>query len=480
MSGGVAGSTTRLRPLSGLHKKGQQMRQYLAWGVISLAMLTGCAKSPAPPTEAQETSNSPAPVVETEAVPAPVSTGQNAAVQAVQNDASNPVIGRKLLSAEEAAAGWLALFDGSSLFGWKSSHDDINWKVENGMISADSGSNGMLLSTVPFADFELVVEYQMAPEGNSGIFVRCQDVPTGPTDGCYEINIADKHGQGFLTGSIVARKTATKPIIGSGGWQTLRIIALGNRLQIFHDGEAILDFTDEAANAPRGGYIGLQKNSGQIQFRRVNLKPLNQQSLFNGKDLSGWRIVPGNKSEFTVQDQAIHVVNGQGFLETEQTWQNFIFQTQVKTGAVDLNSGFFFRAMPGTEKAPSNGYEVQVHNGIKDGNRNQPANAGTGAIFRRVEARRVVSNDLEWCTVTLVANGPHISVWVDGYQEVAWEDTRMPDENPRKGQRLEGGHLSLQGHDPTTDVWFRALSIAELPKLTTPAVPADSKGSESK
>ncbi|MCP4505153.1 MAG: DUF1080 domain-containing protein, partial [Fuerstiella sp.] len=54
------------------------------------------------------------------------------------------------------------------------------------------------------------------------------------------------------------------------------------------------------------------------------------------------------------------------------------------------------------------------------------------------------------------------ATFVNGYQVVNWEDDRKPDENPRRGRRLDAGHISLQGHDPTTDLDFRALRIHEL------------------
>jgi hypothetical protein len=45
-----------------------------------------------------------------------------------------------------------------------------------------------------------------------------------------------------------------------------------------------------------------------------------------------------------------------------------------------------------------------------------------------------------------------------------WTDSRKPDENPRKGLRLEAGSIIIQGHVPTTDLSFRKLRIAELPE----------------
>ena len=65
--------------------------------------------------------------------------------------------------------------------------------------------------------------------------------------------------------------------------------------------------------------------------------------------------------------------------------------------------------------------------------------------------------------MTLVATGSHMATWVNGRQVSDWTDTRPADANPRKGLRLEAGTLSLQGHDPTTDLLFRALKIAEVP-----------------
>ena len=53
------------------------------------------------------------------------------------------------------------------------------------------------------------------------------------------------------------------------------------------------------------------------------------------------------------------------------------------------------------------------------------------------------------------ADGPHIGVWVNGYQVSDWTDRRKPNKNPRRGLRLAPGTIQIQGHDPTTDISFR-------------------------
>ena len=112
-----------------------------------------------------------------------------------------------------------------------------------------------------------------------------------------------------------------------------------------------------------------------------------------------------------------------GSMRPKSSFKTSCFRLKSISHAKELNSGFFFRALAGTEEAPSHGYEYQIHNGF-DPDRSHPNNAGTGAIFRRVDARYVVANDQEWFTATLVAHGPRICCWVDGYQVVDWVDER--------------------------------------------------------
>ena len=88
----------------------------------------------------------------------------------------------------------------------------------------------------------------------------------------------------------------------------------------------------------------------------------------------------------------------------------------------------------------------------------------TSAQLLFVNARLVVSNDLEWFHQTVIADGPRIACWVNGYPVTAWTDERQPDPNPRNGLRLDAGTLQIQGHDPTTNLSFRNIRGVELAK----------------
>lgn len=370
--------------------------------------------------------------------------------------------GHNWLSREELEAGWVRLFDGQTLFGWKA-NSDLNWTVKEGIISADTGKPGLLCTTTRFANYELRCDYKLAPGGNSGIFLRTPMVPTDPAVDCYELNMCDTH-PAFGTASLVKRIKPETPVIGDGDWHSFHVRVDGPKVTVQFDGKQVLEYTDETEKPLTTGHIGLQMNGGKIEFRNVYLKPLGTNSMFDGQSLTGWREVPGSKSQFTVQDGTIHVKDGRGFLETELTAANFVLQFEAITHGNKLNSGVFFRAMPGTEKAPSNGYEFQIQSGFKDGDRTKPEDHGTGAIFRRTSARRVISSDHKWFTAMLVADGPHLTTWIDGVQVVDWTDDRPASENPREGLRLKAGHFSLQGHDPTTDLAFRNLKLAITPE----------------
>ncbi len=359
------------------------------------------------------------------------------------------------LSAEEVAEGWILLFDGKTLFGWEA-ESEVDWQVVDGTIRATQGELGLLRNTTEFADFVLDVDFRAPAETNSGVFVRSAAKPTDPAKDCYEINIAPA-SHPYPTGSIVERARG-RNLPASDDWQSLRIICQGDTITVAAGGQQVAKYQDPEPLSR--GYIGLQFNTGRVEFRNVRLKPLGLESIFNGRDLSGWRDTGGSKWRVTEEGE-LNVKDGPGQLETEQAFGDFVLQLECFSNGKHLNSGIFFRNIP---ESNMQGYESQIHNGYRDGDRTQPIDFGTGGIYRRVPARLVVADDFEWFTKTLIVHGPHMAVWVNGIQVTDWTDTRPPDENPRRGLRTEAGTLVIQGHDPTTDLNFRRFRAAEFPK----------------
>ena len=349
------------------------------------------------------------------------------------------------------------MFDGSTLFGWQAS-SDANWQVVDGAITVSEGTKGLLCTTTSFSNYVLSLEFRSAAGTNSGIFLQTPLSPKDPANDCYELNIADADNP-FPTGSLVKRhKTAGN--FDSTGWQRYEVTVLVDTITVVLDGQQILEYRDP--QPLRRGRIGLQLNEGQVAFRDIKLKPLKLDPLFNSKDLQGWKTYPDMASKFTVTDEGwLNVQDGRGQLETERMLGDFVLQLECMTHAKNLNSGIFFRCIPGDVMM---GYECQIHNGMKDQDPLKPEDCGTGGFFRRQDARRVVAKDLQWFHQTLIVDGPHMAAWVNGYQVSDWTDERPAHENPRKGLRLEAGTIMIQGHDPTTNISFRNLMATELPK----------------
>lgn len=382
--------------------------------------------------------------------------GVRAQGNSLQTADTDPLTG---LTDAEVAQGWLSLFDGETLFGWKA-ESEVDWHVDQGAIHATTGQQGLLRTTSQFDDFELHLEFQATAGTNSGIFFRTSPRPKSPVEGCYELNIVDDGQHEFTTGALVGRTRAqwALDLTDQPTWHQLALTVDGGRIFARIDGRDILEFVDEK---PLGrGFVGLQFNGGTVAFRNVRLRPLNLEPWFNGHDLQGWSAQQSLESKFEVNAQQELVLRGgRGQLESEQQLQDFVFSLDCFTHQPNTNSGVFFRCIPGEVM---NGYESQIHNGTVDGDVTKPADAGTGAIFRRVAARRVVARDQQWLRKTIIATGPHVSVWVNGYQVTDWSDTRPDHENPRNGRRLTGGTIALQGHDPGTHISFRNLRGKEL------------------
>jgi hypothetical protein len=369
----------------------------------------------------------------------------------------------QLLSRELIDKGWVQLFDGVTQFGWQKV-GDAEWQIADGVVSTDGKKAGWLMTTSEWGDFELHAEFKAPVSTNSGIFFRSALEPTDAAKDCYELNIAPQNNP-FPTGSLVARAKATG-IVGSDRplevwdekWHALDVTAKGGKISISIDGNLVLEYADPA---PIGhGHIGLQAKEGAVSFRNVGLRPLSLAPLLNGKDLAGWTEAGVEQSKFSVTEAGeLQLKNGPGQLATEKQFADFVLQLECKVNGDGLNSGIFFRTLP---EGRWMGYEAQINHRFNAGDRSKPADFGTGAIYRRQAARRVVANDREWFTMTVNAAGPHFAVWVDGYQVTDWTDTRPAKENPREGLRLGPGVIAIQGHDPTTDFLFRTIEVGEL------------------
>ncbi len=360
------------------------------------------------------------------------------------------------LPTDELSVGWIRLFDGQSLMGWRNSNN-ANWKVEDGILVANSGDAGLLCTSVRFSDFELMLEYKGTDNTNSGVFLRTPLNPTDPAKNCFELNIAPPDNP-FPTGSLVGRVKVSDQIDEpeSGEWHSLHAMVDREHVQAWVNGQLSADYLDTTGLT--AGFIGLQFREGTIRFRNVKVRPITY-AVLPSKDLKDFNAPAGSVKTELSDEGSLTLIGGKGHIELLQPHANCCLQFAVQTLAENVNSGLFFRCIPGEDM---NGYECQVHHGFKE-DRRRPVDGGMGAIFRRQNARAVLSDSAEKTFLTIVADGPSISTWVNGIQVVDFQDTREPNDNPRKGLRTEAGTIMLQAHDADCKVRFDSLSICPLP-----------------
>jgi hypothetical protein len=353
------------------------------------------------------------------------------------------------LTAEEINDGWISLFDGETLFGWNRM-GDVDWQVVDGAIVAERGSGGTLFTTSQFGAFELSL--RVASATNGGVLVRAGLEGHPSENGSAVLSfIPPRQGRGGRRGAAAAEPTPEPP-----AWREVRVRAEGDTLAATIDGQPAQGF----AAARQVGYIGIQYHhqGGRVAVRDVKLRPLAMKSLFNGRDLTGWKIIPGRRSEFAVIDGAINIKNGNGQIETEEVFKDFILQMDIFSNGDRLNSGVFWRGVPDQFWL---GYESQIRNEWRDGDRTRPVDYGTGGNYGNQPARRVIGNDREWFKKTLVVDGAHAGIWIDGYLVSDFTETRpiARSRNGKDGYVAEAGTIHLQGHDPTTDLSFKKIEI---------------------
>ena len=151
---------------------------FLFIAMLVLAPLVGCKKSStneSPTVQSAETA----------------STNSDTGTQSASGEFAHPsfessaeeLLGARL-SEDEAADGWIRLFDGHTLFGWEIT-GKANWRVEDGTIVVDDGEKCLLCTSMSWDNFELTFEFNADKETNSGVFVRTPLQPSDVATECY-------------------------------------------------------------------------------------------------------------------------------------------------------------------------------------------------------------------------------------------------------------------------------------------------------
>jgi hypothetical protein len=170
-----------------------------------------------------------------------------------------------------AQGGWTTLFDGKNVEAFNKV-GDANWTIADGVLQADKGMGGYLVTKQTYTDFEIRAEFWVDTPANSGIFIRCDNPQMPGAEACYEVNIFDtRPDPTYGTGGIVNVAKVAAPIKAGGKWNTYEIRAQGSHLTVTLNGMKTADAND--TKHARGPFA-LQYGAGVVKFRKVEVRPL--------------------------------------------------------------------------------------------------------------------------------------------------------------------------------------------------------------
>ncbi len=180
-----------------------------------------------------------------------------------------------LLMAYPAAAedGWISMFDGKTLDGWKASERPENWGVEDGVLTGKGERSHLFWMQQKCRDCEFKAEVKISDSGNSGMYFRAEFGPGWPKG--YEAQVNSTHKDWKKTGSLYNFVNIKEILVPPDTWFTQHIIARGNHIVIKVNGETVVDYVDEKSTFTEG-YLALQQHDpgSRVWYRNLQMRPL--------------------------------------------------------------------------------------------------------------------------------------------------------------------------------------------------------------
>ena len=363
------------------------------------------------------------------------------------------------LTPKEIADGWILLFDGETTFGWKT--EGAVKATEGMLVLGEKG--GMVVTTGRWVDYEFAFDFLQEGQGT------------------------------FRPGWKSEKRSSLQNMKIGGGWANMVVTVQSTqeRESYSYSFLGVGGGGSGSSNSGRGPFEGWGasrvviaiEGESKVTLRNIKLRPLETKSIFNGKDLTGWKAFPGDKykSKFTVTDKAPStsrmapaICRPSASIRTSSFNSNANRTASISTaasssaaGTTNTRTAMNARSAISSRRKPTQKYMIEEFDPMTNkllGKKESMSTAvdyGTGAIYRRQPARKEMAKDGEWFGMTIVAHGNHLATWVNGVQVADFTDNRPKSDNARTGCKLDAGHISIQGHDPTTDLSFRNIRIAE-------------------
>ena len=414
----------------------------------------------------------------------------------------------KHLEEQPKDEGFVSMFNGVDLNGWKglvenpirraamtpqelaqkqAAADEImrrDWSVQNGLLVFDGPAYDNLCSEKDYGDFEMYVDWRIAPRGDAGIYLR----------GSPQVQIWDIANRGASVGSgglFNNRVHPRDPLVLADNpvneWNSFYIKMLGEKVTVYLNGQLVADnvtlenYWDRSIPIFETGAIELQAHGDRTEYRNIYVREIPRREpyrvseeektegfvpMFNGNDMSGWI---GNLRDYIPRDGAIvcdPTHGGWGNLYTEKEYSNFIMRFEfLLTPAA--NNGIGIRT-PLEGDAAYVGMELQLLDDDHPVYRNLRDYQYHGSVYGVIAAKRGHLKPIgEWNYQEIIADGNRIKITLNGtvivdgdLAEASKNFTETIDGLRHPGLTNKSGHIAFLGHG--SEVAFRNLRIKEL------------------
>ncbi|MDP8245105.1 MAG: DUF1080 domain-containing protein [Candidatus Hinthialibacter antarcticus] len=211
---------------------------------------------------------------------------------AFQNESYRRLISNAIAWADHGASdnGWVSLFDGKTLDGWKQVNGTAKYSVKDQTIigwTVEGSPNSFLCTTRNYGDFALEFEVKVDTRLNSGVQVRSEsksDYQNGRVHG-YQVEIAVNGLPGYVydearRSKFINENTDRKKAMDAfhdGEWNHYRVVCKGDLIQTWINGVPLEHVNDSMT---KEGFIGLQVHSfngetpAWVQWKNIRIKEL--------------------------------------------------------------------------------------------------------------------------------------------------------------------------------------------------------------
>ena len=358
-----------------------------------------------------------------------------------------------------------------------------NWSVKDGCI-VFNGHGGNLVSTKNYRDFDMIVDWRISKEGDSGIYLR--GTPQVQIWDTSRVEVGAQVGSGGLYNNNA--DNVRDPLLVADNpideWNTFRITMVGENVTVYLNGELVVDnikmdnYWDRSIPIFSEGTIELQAHGNELAFRDVYVREINTKeigltqeeidegfvSLFNGKNLDGWQ---GNKTDYYAENGELVVnpqMGGHGNLFTENEYSDFVFRFEFKL-TPGANNGLGIRA-PLEGDAAYVGMELQILDNTAPIYANLHEYQYHGSVYGTIAAKRGFQKPVgEWNVQEVIVKGTKIKITLNG-EVILDGDIADARENGTKdgknhpGLQNDKGFIGFLGHG--SELWFRNIRIKDL------------------